>query len=220
MRYIHNDEKGLAVVEATILLPFCFVMVISVFYASIFLCQKANLQANVENALVYYKNVESDTYVVAKTQMDFSNSGQTISANGSNYSKPVELFPYRFAGMRFNESGFSSFFKSICGYMFFDNGNNVELVVKSKNYVAYKEITATARQTVKPPISFNIIGIKDNTMEIVATGKAVVNDTDDFIRNVDFVVDITEDTELGKNIKELAGKVQSSYDKFKKKFGV
>ena len=46
-----NGEKGLAVVEATLLLPFCFLMIFALYYAAIFLCQKANLQANLENAL-------------------------------------------------------------------------------------------------------------------------------------------------------------------------
>ena len=53
-----KNEKGLAVVEATLLLPFCFIMIIALYYAAIFMCQKANLQANVQNALIYYKQRE------------------------------------------------------------------------------------------------------------------------------------------------------------------
>lgn len=56
MRQLIKSEKGTAIVEATMLLPFCILMVLALYYASIFVCQKANLQANVENALIYYKS--------------------------------------------------------------------------------------------------------------------------------------------------------------------
>ena len=55
MYKLWKEQDGLAIVEATILLPFCFIMVIAIYYASIFMCQKANLQANLQTALIYYK---------------------------------------------------------------------------------------------------------------------------------------------------------------------
>ena len=140
MRKFHKDESGLAVVEATILLPFCMIMVIAIYYAAIFMCQKANLQANLQNALIYYKNVESDTYVTAGSQMGYGNSSGTVTASGSSYSTPQELFPYRFFGMKFNKTEFESFFRSMCGYMFFDTGSNVSLTADKKNFIVYVKL--------------------------------------------------------------------------------
>ena len=219
MREFHKSERGLAVVEATILLPFCIIMVIAVYYASIFMCQRANLQANLQNALIYYKNVESDTYVTANATMDYSNSSNTVTAVGSGYSTPQELFPYRFFGMKFNKAGFESFFRSVCGHMFFDTGDNVVLEVDKTNFVIYKTITATATQTVQPAISLSMLGLS-NEIVISVTGEVVVNDADDFIRNVDFVIDIINETWLGQKASGMVDQAVEWYNKFKAKFNI
>lgn len=219
MRKLREDEKGVAVVEATLLLPFCIIMIIALYYAAIFLCQKANLQANLENSLLYYKNVESDTYVMASSTMAYNSEGGTVSAEGSSYGQTSYLFPYRFLTMKFSEADFKSFFHSMCGYMFFDTGENVQITTKETNYVVYKEITATATQTVKPAISLEMVGMP-NEMVISATGTVVVSDTEDFIQNTDFVIDIVEDTSLGKAAGELVDKAVEFYNKFKEKFNI
>ena len=217
MRKLCKEEKGLAVVEATLLLPFCMIMVLAVFYAAIFMCQKANLQANLQNTLIYYKNVDADSYVTAKSQMSYSGDSVNKNAVGSSYSADKKLFPYRFFGMSFDSAAMESFFKSMCRNMFFDTGDNVEFAASRKNYVVYKEITATATQTVKSAINLSMVGAS-NEVTISVTGKAIVNDTDDLIRNIDFVVDVVEDTKLGKEISKLAQKVAGSYNKFTSKF--
>lgn len=219
MRTLYQSEKGLAVIEATILLPFCIIMVLALYYASIFMCQKANLQANLENALIYYKNVESDTYVTAEAQMNYSNNAGTVGAVGGGYENPTKLFPYRFFGMKFNEKSFESFFRSMCGNMFFDSGDTVEFEAKKTNYVVYKTIKARAEQTVKPAISLSMLGIND-TMTISVTGEVIITDGEDFIRNVDFIIDIVEDTKLGKKASEMVDKAVGLYNKFKDKFNI
>lgn len=219
MGKLYKEEKGLAVVEATILLPFCMIMVIALYYAAIFMCQKANMQANLQNALLYYKNVESDTYVEASANMAYTAADGTISAVGGSYREPQYLFPYRFFGMKFKESSFTSFFRTMCGYMFFDTGSNIDLKAKASNYVIYKELTATAVQTVKPAVSLSMAGVPDS-MVISCTASAAVSDSDDFIRNTDFAVDIVEDTKIGEAAGKLVDKAVEFYNKFKETFHV
>ena len=214
------EESGTAqIVEATILLPFCMIMVLALYYASIFMCQKANLQANVQNALIYYKNVDSDTFVEASGNMSYGGNSGTVGATGSRYGSPAYKFPYRFFFMDFEKSKFESFFRSMCGHMFFDDGSNVELTVENKNYIVYKTITATATQTVKPAVSLKMVGLPDS-MTISVTGKVVINNGDDMIRNTDFVVDVVKQTAIGEKAAELLDKVSGYYDFFKEKFGV
>ncbi len=74
-------------------------------------------------------------------------------------------------------------------------------------------------QTVKPAISFSALGIPDE-MIISVTGKAVVNDADDLVNNIDFIVDILGNTEIGKKASELADKAVKIYGKFKEKFDI
>lgn len=219
MQSFSKNEKGLAVVEATMLLPFCIIMVLALYYASIFLCQKANLQANLEDALIYYKNAESDTYVNAKVQMDYTGGQGMVSADGGGYQKPENLFPYRFFGMTFKEKEVESFFRSMCGHMFFDTGDNVEFVAEKTNYVVYKTIKARAEQTVTPAISLSMLGVENKIM-ISVTGEVVITDGEDFIRNVDFIIDIVEDTEIGKKATEMVDQAVDLYNKFKKHFDI
>ena len=213
------EEKGLAIVEATMLLPFCMIMVIALYYAAIFMCQKANLQANLQNALIYYKNVESDTYVETTGDMPYQTGAGTILAAGSGYGEPEYLFPYRFFGVHFDSQGFNTFFRSICGHMFFDEGENVTITSSLKNYVIYKEITATAVQTVKPAISLEMLGIP-NEMTISVTATAVVSNGEELVRDVDFVIDIVQDTALGQAAGEMVDKAVDFYERFKKKFNI
>lgn len=214
-----KNESGLAVVEATILLPVCIIMVVAVYYASIFLCQKANLQANLENTLVYYKNTYSDTYIVPTKTMTYSREEQKVDAVGSKYETPTAKFPYRFFGMELKSGNFEKFFRSMCGYMFFDTGDNVKLSVDSTNYVIYKRIHATAVQTVRPAVSLSLVGLNDSFV-IKAESEVVVTDGDDFVRNMDFAVDIISKTKLGEKASELVGKLTEVYGTIKEKFGV
>jgi len=214
-----KEENGTVIVEATLLLPFCMIMIIALFYAAIFMCQKANLQANVQNALIYYKNVDSDTYIEAKSSISFGNSENSIEAVGSSFEEPAYRFPYRFLAMKFDSGAFESFFRSMYKYMFFDNGENIIFTARKHNYIVYKEISVEARQTVKPAINLEMVG-GGNSIDIIVTGKLVVTDGDDFIRNVDFVIDIVSQTSLGKKAKELVGKAIGFYDKFKNRFHV
>ena len=63
------------------------------------------------------------------------------------------------------------------------------------------EVSVT--QTLEAPIDFSILGV-DNKMEITAHAKMNMVDHDDTIRNVDYVIDIVEDTKLGEMMKDIA----------------
>ncbi|MCD7836228.1 MAG: hypothetical protein LUG83_06210 [Lachnospiraceae bacterium] len=215
MRTLHKNEDGFAIVEATILLPFCMIIVIALYYAAIFMCQKANLQANLQNTLIYYKNTYSDSYVT----VPYTTDENTIAIWESSYSTPEYLFPYRLFFMKLDSGEFENFFRDMCGYMFFDDGSNIEVIVYKKNYVIYKSVSATAKQSVKPAISLEMIGI-DGNMVIEASGTVVVSDGDEFIRDVDFAIDIIEDTKLGELAQNAVGKVTEFYNSFKDKFNI
>lgn len=212
MRRFGKSEQGTAMVEATLMLPFCMIMIVGVLYAALYLCQKANIQSDLETALLYYKAAESDTYVEAKTQMEYDGNG--LEAVGSNYGTARYLNPYRFFFMKFKEGDYRSFFRSICGHMFFDTGDNVSITAQRHNYVFYKTIEATATQTVKPPVNLSWVGGPEK-MIIEVTGEIVINDGDDFIRNVDFAIDMLADTEMGRFVQGIGQKAKDIYDKFK-----
>lgn len=222
-RNLHKDESGMAVVEAAIILPLCIIMVIAVYYAAIFMAQQANMQANLQNSVVYFKNVESDNYVELESAMTYNRETGTVKADSAiTMEKPEYMFPYRFIFSEWNggvKNQFSPFFRSMCGYMFFDTGDNIKLTVPDmNNYIVYKYLTVHATQTVKPAVSLAMVGLPDE-FEISATARITVTNPDELIRNIDFVVDILADTKLGQMAKDVAGKVSELYEKFVKLWG-
>lgn len=219
MEKLLKKEDGLAIVEATMLLPFCIIIIIALFYAAIFMCQRANLQANIQNTLIYYKNIYSDNYIEPTAHMSYSADNTKIGKVGTSYTSPEYKFPYRFLIMKFDESGFKNTFHIMCKNMFFDDGSNVTVDVKKSNYIIYKTITATASQTVKPALNLAMVG-GSNELNIAATGKVVITDGDDMIRNIDFTVDIVNQTKFGKRVAELVDKADQFYKKFKSKFNI
>lgn len=58
-----QKEKGHIAVEAIIILPIAVLSTLLLLYLSLFLFQRASLQAALETTLVYYKNTVTDTYV-------------------------------------------------------------------------------------------------------------------------------------------------------------
>lgn len=216
-----KDERGLAIVEATMLLPFCIMIVLGIFYASIFMCQRANLQANLNNTLIYYKNIDSDTYVTMKDNMAYVYGRGTVDAAGSALKELKAKMPYRFSQISTSSDAqkkFSSFFHSMCGKMFFDDGSNIEVKINQvQNYIVCKNVTATATQTVRPAIDLSFVGFP-RELTIQATGTVVVTNGDDIVRNVDLVADLIADTKVGEVLSSIGSKAKELYDKFNNAF--
>jgi len=222
MKDLLRDKKGDSIVEATILLPFCTIMIVAMYFAAIYVCQKANLQANLQNALIYYKNSYSDTFVGVSDEMTYSMDGVKDVASAANkYDNSKYKNPYRFFFMDKPGSGFETFFKSMAGHMFFETpgGENIKVNVKTTNYVVYQALSVTVTQEFAPAVNLGMVGL-DNKMNIEVSGTAVIHDGDDFIRNTDFVIDIIENTKIGKAAKEMVGKAKDLYGKFKDTFGI
>lgn len=235
MRFCKN-EKGNTMVEAAMILPVCFIMIILLYLVAVYLCQRANLQANLQTALIYFKNPLSDNYLDVKNKGEDIMSGLgsgTVLGNGSTYQKDGDryLTPYRhflfmenangdFAVEKKSKSDFENFFRSICGYMFFDNGENVQIVEFSEdNYIIYKRVKATVKQEFKQPLNLGLIRFAGassaaRTWDIVVQGEVVVHNPDNLIRDVDFAIDLVETTTFANKIAEYLGKAKEIYDKF------
>lgn len=211
-----RKECGLVVVEATIILPIAILSVILLLYLSLFLFQRANLQACLETSLVYYKNTVTDTYVTKNSELEYTITGNDTMASGNSYSATEPLNPYRglFGDGHHlgDEEAFKDYFRSVAGNMLFDD--DLSLTIDYSNYVILKQLKVTATQTVEAPIDFGILGV-DNQYEISAAARVNVVDHDDMIRNVDYAIDIIEDTKLGELARNFAAKFTEAYGKMK-----
>lgn len=213
---VHNDksEKGEIEVEATIILPIAILSIILLLYLSLFLFQRANLQACLETSVIYYKNSVTDTYVKRNDTVSYDNNDKSHVGKGNTYSAESPLFPYRgiFDSGEYNsQEEFEKYFDSVAGRMLF---GEPDVSIEYSNYVLLRQFEVTAIQTVSSPVDFSILGI-GNEYKVSATARVSVVDHDALIRNADFAIDLLEDTKLGEMAKNFASKVGEVYNKIK-----
>lgn len=219
----HNrkKERGAVEVEATVILPIAILSVILLLYLSLYMYQRANLQACLETTLVYFKNIATDNYISKEEKLTLVESGNTVMAGATSYAANAPLNPYEklFGDVNDlgNQESFETFFYSIAGDMLFDE--NLTLAIDYSNYVIFKQLEVTATQTIDAPIDFRILGVPNQYM-ISATARVNVVDHDDMIRNVDYAIDIVEDTKLGDLAANFAAKVKEGYGKMKSMLGL
>lgn len=219
MKQFIKNQKGMVIVEATFVLPVVILCVIALYYAAIFMCQKANLQTSLEVAAVYYKNTLTDQYV-SVSDMNYSLADTDSYDAGAAVRQALEVKnPYSSIFSRFEEETFKQIFYDNCKFMFFASGEDIKFTsVKDTNYLVYREITVTAEQTLTPAVSFRFIGIDNNNVKITSSVKFVVNDTDEFIRNLDCGIDIidklTQGTEVRNALENAADAIGRFYNKY------
>lgn len=210
-----NRESGTAEVEAIIILPIAILSVVMLLYLSLFLFQRANLQACLESSLVYYKNTVTDTYV-GKKMAGYTDSGGAYMGAGAFYSANEPINPYRGmfgdGGGLGAQDGFEVYFRSVAGNMLFEEG--LSLTIDYSNYVIFKQFEVTALQEVSFPIDMSMLGI-GRKHKISATARLAVVDHDSIVRDVDYAIDILEDTKLGDAARGLASKISDAYAKLK-----
>lgn len=211
-----QKEQGAVEVEATIILPIAILSVILLLYLSLFLFQRANLQACLETCLISYKNVETDAYVKRNEGMSYEETEDSRIGTGNSYEVDGILLPYR--GLFRNASkiedpeSFEKYFHSVSGSMLFND--DVQLTLDYTNYVIFKQLEVTATQDLAIPIDMSILGI-NGKFRVSAAARVSVIDHDDTIRNVDYAIDLIEDSPLGELAGNVAGKVAEYYNKIK-----
>ncbi len=217
-----RKERGSVEVEATFILPMAILSVILLLYLSLFMCQKANLQAGLETSLVYFKNTMTDSYVTQNSELTSVLENSIYKSSGNSYSVNGVLNPYEgLLGDPYdmsNDQKFEEYFRSVAGNMLFDDGDDLKITVDYSNGIIYKEMKVTAVQMVEAPIDFSFIGV-GNGYEISATARAVVMDSEDMIRNVDYAIDIVEETKIGEWANSLVESISSVYQKFRELLG-
>lgn len=233
MKTQRKKEGGYVIVEATIVYPIVVMVFFVILYAAMFIYHKANLQASIENALIYFKNQRSDSYVEIEDRI----KKETTSMIGNKYNRPEFLFPYRH-GFQFLVEGTTKVIQKLDGSMendegvderltedfkkYFNSSYDIdisEIKVIPRNFYFFKEIEVRAVKKIKTSLNLAMVGGL-NEIEIKAIAKVVVVDGDNFIRDVDYVTFLLEDTKFGKSIKEIKQKIIEGYEKIKDKFDI
>ena len=186
-----NNSDGSAVVEATFVFPIMFMVFFALVLLAIYLPQRAMLQRATQYAATAIATEMSDTWIY------YNESGHTLEryANHKDLQRGkggvyVTLFNSAFGA---STDGGEAIVKHL------DTTENIPLVANGSlsvacelvNYVVYKEVVITATRLIPVPVDFSAIQFP-NTIELVVTSKAVVQNGDEFVRNIDIAVDFVD----------------------------
>jgi len=195
---ILRSDCGYAVVEATILFPIMIMLFFTMVLLATYLPQRTILQEAAQAAAVAIATENSDTYVA------FDEDGQRVE---KEYPQRVFEKNGQFNKEYFNRSVYgaaidgmwltkeeaeakaASIVEHYAGKGVFAVPGKIDVQCSTTNYVIYQEVCVTVTQTIPVPVNFSFIGIPSE-LTLVQEAKAVVQNGDEFIRNVDIVKDL------------------------------
>ena len=217
---LHNSD-GFAVVEATFVFPVMFMVFFVLMMFSFYLPQRAMLQRATQFAATAVAAEMSDTWIYYDSSSQsydrYSDYKALTNGKGGVY---VVLFKSVFSN---NDSDPETIMRSIDEKENFHVISNGELTVECKivNYVVYKEIVVTATRSILVIVDFSIIGFS-KPVDLIVTSKAVVTNSDEFIRNVDLAVDFVywASDQLGIDLKGIFEKIDEAGSKISGLFGI
>lgn len=221
MKTNNGLEKGYIFVEAAIVYPIITLIFFVIFYAALFVYEKATLQTSIENAVIYYKSEKSDTYVSMREKFEKNLDSRIANKYGNvKYKNPYRHVGSALSGIigaiisKFGspENDYTST-TTIASFIKNSGGSDVNVTnVKEEDFYLYKTIEVTANKPLSASINIDKVGGKSK-IKIESKAKFVILDSDSFIRDIDFAADLLEDTKAGDLFRELKDKTSGTYKK-------
>lgn len=200
-----NNTNGLMVVEAAILLPIIFAVFLALVLLSMYLPAKAALQRATQYAATAMATEKSDTWL-------FFNE-DTMSYHWESDKDRLENVYLTFFRLIAHGNVESAKAEMIVrnaeeGGVSLKNG---DLIVEYGvvDYMIYKEIIVSATRTMPVPRMLSAIEILRFPTEIpiTVTSSAVVQDGDEFVRNMDIAADFVEYMREKLELDDIAGSI-------------
>lgn len=201
-----KDTKGYAVVEATILFPIILMSFAGLVLLSMYLPTRSVLQRETQYAATVLATTQSDTW------LDFDKGDMNYYWRDNN-NPPSNVYAALLSAFFKGSNGDA---ENIVENMETNNltGSTGELTVQCQvnNYVIYKELVVTATRTIPIPVNLEIIRFPKE-IPITVSSTAVVQNGDEFVRNIDLAADFVEylDKEYGLGIDKLAQWVNQAW---------
>lgn len=178
MRGFMNDQRGMVIVEAAFVFPFVILITVCLYFTAIYMAQAANMQAAIEMAVV------RQGYSISDTNLVLLDSGDT--AFQPKLSEPYRRF---FLKNRVSEDTIKNKAHAIAAVAFLSGADKFTVEIKIQNYVVYQKLTASAVQTLHPPINLSFLGVPSE-IHLQSSAAYVVNDPDEFCRTTDIAFDV------------------------------
>jgi hypothetical protein len=200
-----DDKNGDATVEAAIVFPIMIMIFAALVLLAVYLPARGALQRATQYAATALATERSDTWLFYdKDTMSFY--WEDNKRNLKNVY--VELFS---GGGDIQEKG-EAIVIEIEGRSLSSKAGNLDVICYLVNRFVYKEVVVTATREFNVPIDLSFIRFPE-TIPVTVTSMAVVQNGDEFIRNIDIAVDFIEFTSEKLNISKATDVVGSFWDK-------
>lgn len=181
-----EDEKGYAVVESTILFPIMMMIFAGLVLLAIYLPNRAVLQQATQYAATAMATEQSDTWLSFDDgKMEY----YWINDKGDLPNVYVALVASFFKGNAQDKA--ETVVEKIEQNSIVSRNGELEIECKVINYVVYKEIVVTATRTIQNPVDLSFVGFPAE-IPITVTSRAVVQNGDEFVRNIDLAKDFVK----------------------------
>ena len=198
-KFINTDECGGVIVEATILFPIMIMVFAGLVLLAVFLPTRAQLQRATQYVATGMATARSDASV------SFDENGYSWVGGNSNFENVyAAMFDSDISADEAKQFIVSNF---DTGFVGLGDGLSVECGVN--NYLVYKEVFVTATQSIPSPVNLSFVGFPE-TIDITVTSTAVVQNGDEFVRNLDLAAEFVNYVadELGINLTKAMSKVK------------
>lgn len=181
-----EDTAGDAIVEATILLPIMMMIYAGLVLLSIYLPTRALLQRATQYAATAIATQRSDTWLYYDEDvMQYRWIGSKEELDN------VYLALFKAIGSGEDGGEAETIVSKVEGQGFQCLPGELRVVYRVTNFVIYKEVHITATRTIPSPVDLSFVGFPKE-IPITVSSTAVVQNGDEFVRNMDIAVDVAE----------------------------
>ena len=212
---LKKEEGAVQIVEASFVFPIMFI----VLFFLIYMGNAHYVKSQVESVVETYA-LQGAGYCADPVLEIIQQTGNVPSLSS------LETKPYRFifGGMNDIESHIaasveseikgqsSSFFSNMSPKLKTPRSN----IAKFNNYVVYSTFSVEAEYTVEFPIKF-LGSNSPKILTIKSRAEVPIDNTAEFIRNTDMVIDLFHGTKIGQSISDVFGKINDFISSFASK---
>lgn len=189
MAVIHNiksfiqDTRADAIVEATILFPIVIMIFTAMALLAVYLPERAVLAQATQYAANAISIEQSDTW------LDYSEERGYKWVSDKSQLKNVYIQMFSALGAKTDSDSAETIVRELDGNSILAINGSLEVRVEVENYIIYKEVTVTATRNIVSPVDLSLIGFSKE-IPITVSSTAIVQDADEFVRNMDIVSDL------------------------------
>ncbi|MDD4492772.1 MAG: pilus assembly protein [Eubacteriales bacterium] len=210
-----KDNNGMVIIEATFVFPVMFIILFFLIYMGNAYYEKAQIES-----IVVEKSIAGANYCADPMLETIKETGAIPALN----ELKTEPYRYIFGGMNDIESKINKEVIEAIEGKSMSAFTNMKPKIKTKssdisafnNYVVYSTFSVEVEYVIEFPIKF-LGADSPPILKICSCSEAPVDDTAEFIRNTDMVIDLFHGTKVGQSISDVFGKINDFISEFASK---